>query len=213
MQFLPVVEKTALCNGSPLNLSDNEPGRMASWSVEPLAYGKFMMAVFNEWVRQDVGRVFVQLFDATLANWVGANPGVCIYKEQCGDALVIEYNGDVYSCDHFVFREYRIGNILDSSFLELLYCQPQKQFGMKKSNSLPERCRRCKWLFACHGECPKNRLSMSSGRKTGNNYLCEGFQHFFSHAAPYMQFMAQQLEKKRAPAYVMEWAEAGYNTN
>jgi uncharacterized protein len=213
IQFLPVVEKTALSDGRPLNLSDDEPGNMASWSVEPLAYGKFMMSVFDEWVRNDVGRVFVQLFDATLANWAGANPGVCIYKEQCGDALVIEHNGDVYACDHFVFKEYRLGNILESSFLELFYSQPQKQFGTNKRNSLPEQCRGCKWLFACHGECPKNRLSTASGQEAGVNYLCEGFKHFFANAAPFMQFMAQQLEKKQAPAQVMEWAEAGYHTN
>jgi uncharacterized protein len=213
IQFLPVAEKTARSDGRPLNLSDNEPGNIATWSVEPLTYGDFLVAVFNDWVRNDVSRIFVQLFDATLANWVGANPCVCIYKEQCGDALVIEHNGDVYSCDHFVFKEFRLGNILESSFLELLYCQPQKQFGTNKSNSLPEQCRRCKWLFACNGECPKNRLSQSSGQKAGNNYLCEGFKRFFSHAEPYMQFMAQQIEKKQAPAKVMEWAKVGYCTN
>jgi uncharacterized protein len=213
IQFLPVVEKTAFSDGRPLNLSDIEPGNIASWCVEPMAYGKFMTVVFDEWVRNDVGRVFVQLFDATLANWAGANPSVCIYKEQCGDALVIEHNGDVYACDHFVFKEFRLGNILESSFLELLYSQPQKQFGANKSNSLPEPCRGCKWLFACHGECPKNRVSSASGRKTEVSYLCEGYKLFFSHAAPCMQFMAQQLEKKLAPAHVMEWAEAGYHTN
>jgi uncharacterized protein len=213
IQFLPVVEKTALNDDRPLNLSDNEPGNIASWSVEPMAFGNFMIAVFDEWVRNDVGRVFVQLFDATLANWVGANPGVCIYKERCGDALVIEHNGDVYACDHYVFKEYRLGNILKSSFLELLYSQTQKQFGANKRNSLPEQCKGCKWLFACHGECPKNRFSAASGRKEGGNYLCEGYTLFFSHAAPCMQFMAQQLEKKQAPANVMEWAKAGYYTN
>jgi uncharacterized protein len=213
IQFLPVVEKTACSDGSLLNFSDNEPGSIAPWSVEPLAYGNFTVAVFNEWVRNDVGKVFVQLFDATLANWVGANPGVCIYKEQCGDALVIEHNGDVYACDHFVFREYRLGNILKSSFLELLYSQLQKQFGTNKRNSLPEQCKGCKWLFACQGECQKNRFSAASGGKAGGNYLCEGYTLFFSHSAPYMEFMAHQLENKQAPANVMEWAEAGYHIN
>jgi len=209
IQFLPVVEKIALGDGRPINLSDNESGNIAPWSVEPLSYGNFMMAVFDDWVRNDVGEVFVQLFDATLANWVGANPGVCIYKKQCGDALVIEYNGDVFACDHFVFKEYRLGNILESTFLELLYSQSQKQFGMHKSNSLPEQCKVCKWLFACYGECPKNWLSQCSGQKAGINYLCEGLTLFFSHVSPYMQFMAQKLEKKQPPAHVMEWVESG----
>ncbi len=148
-------------------------------SVTPEQWGKFLCDIFDCWWPGDVGRQFIQIFDATLANWMGLPPAVCTMARECGHAGAIEYNGDVYSCDHFVFPEYRLGNISEKSLAEMMYSPEQLQFGQSKYTSLSAKCRECKYLFLCNGECPKNR-------QDGLNYLCEGYKSFFEHSAPAM---------------------------
>jgi uncharacterized protein len=210
IQFLPVVEIIATENvaGSGLHLitpSHQGKKKVTEWSVRPEQYGKFLTAVFDEWVRNDVGRYFVQLFDVTLANWVGQIPGLCVFSETCGDALVIEHNGDVYSCDHFVYPEHYLGNIHSDSLTTLATSEKQLQFGQAKLRNLPRYCLECEYRFACHGECPKHRWEKTPDGEEGLNYLCPAYKMFFRHVHPYMQYMADQLAKKQAPANVMAW--------
>lgn len=209
MQFLPVVERIASdVPEDMLKLVSNEykgTAPVAKWSVNGKDYGKFLITIFDKWVRQDVGIYFVQIFDATLANWVREMPGVCVFDETCGENLVIEHNGDVYSCDHYVYPENYLGNILEKPLIEMVRSKVQFDFGLKKRNSLPRQCMRCDVLFACHGECPKHRIAISEDGEPGLNYLCEGYKMFFHHVAPYMDFMANELKNKRAPANIMQW--------
>ena len=181
---------------------------MTAETVAPRQWGEFLCAVFDEWVVRDVGEIFVQLFDATLANWVGVEPGVCSMAAFCGNALAMEHNGDVFSCDHFVFPEYRLGNIFHEPLASMAYGERQNGFRRLKQQ-LPGLCRRCRFEFACHGECPKNRLLRTSDGEAGLNYLCEGYRRFFEHAAPYMDFMAREWREDGAPARVMEAVAKG----
>ena len=156
-------------------------------------------------MRNDVARYFVQIFDATLANYAGESPGLCVFNDTCGDALVMEHNGDIYSCDHFVYPEYHLGNIGNTSLLELTRSQTQFDFGVNKRNRLPRFCLKCDLRYLCHGECPKHRFLTTPDGEPGLNYLCEGYRLFFRHVEPYMKFMAEELENKRPPANVMTW--------
>lgn len=209
MQFLPVVERMAVGDShaglSLVSPSYNGNAPVTGWSVPPVKFGSFMIAIFDEWVRKDVGKYFVQLFDATLANRVGEMPGVCVFAETCGDALVMEHNGDVYTCDHFVFPEYKLGNILEKPLIEMVRSQMQFDFGINKRNRLPRYCLRCDVRFACNGECPKHRIAVTPDGEPGLNYLCEGYKMFFRHVAPYVDYMAGELKNKRPPANVMTW--------
>jgi uncharacterized protein len=171
--------------------------------VTPAQWGRFTCAVYDEWVKRDVGKVFVQLFDATLANWVGEPPGVCSMAPLCGHAAVMEADGSVYSCDHFVFPEYRLGNIRKTPLATLLYGEQQQRFGRQKRDGLPRQCRECRFLFACHGECLRNRFMTDRYGESGLNYLCEGYRQLFSHVAADMDFMAAELQAGRSPANVM----------
>lgn len=200
IQFTPIVERA---DPSGSLLSVGREGQLVPFSVSPARWGDFLCAVFDEWVRNDVGSYFVQIFDATLANWCGVTPGVCTMAPTCGHAGVVEYNGDVYSCDHFVFPEYRLGNIAETPLAEMMYSDRQLRFGADKQRSLPAFCRRCKWLFACNGECPKNRFALTPDGEPGLNYLCEGYRKYFEHVAPYMDFMKNELANERPPANVM----------
>lgn len=212
IQFTPIVERIKK-NESKLKLAtvedSDEDVKIASFSVNPEKWGKFLCAVFDEWVKTDVGRIFVQIFDATLANWVGEKSGVCTMAKTCGHAGVMEFNGDLYSCDHFVFPEYRLGNIYSKSLVSMMYSDEQLKFGNDKYNTLPQQCRECDMLFVCYGECPKNRFAKDRYGNKGLNYLCEGYYVFFQHVAPYMDFMKQELLAGGAPANVMEWIKAG----
>ena len=174
----------------------------------PEQFAHFACGIFDEWVRQDVGRIFVQLFDATLACWVGQMPGICTMAPMCGHSAVIEHNGDVYSCDHFVFPEYRLGNIGQESITAMMYSERQRAFGRAKRDSLPTQCRECQWLFACNGGCPKDRFCRTAEGEAGLNYFCEAYLRFFKHVAPYMDFMKAELQNERPPANVMAWAAA-----
>lgn len=209
IQFLPVVERsTDPAKNSGLQLASpmSEPGTEATeWSVSGKDFGKFLITVFDEWVRNDVARYFVQIFDSTLANYVGEMPGICVFSETCGDALVMEHNGDMFTCDHYVFPEYYLGNIKKKPMIDMVKSQAQFDFGVDKRNKLPRYCLRCDVRWACHGECPKHRFSLTPDGQPGLNYLCQGYKDFFHHVEPYMEFMAKELKSKRAPANVMQW--------
>ena len=210
IQFAPIVERIVRhADGRHLAAVDesSEEG-LAEFSVLPRQWGDFLCTLFDEWVRKDVGRYFVQLFDATLANWVGEQPGVCTLAPTCGQAGVMEFNGDVYSCDHFVFPQYKLGNIYSKSLVEMMYSERQMRFGQAKRTALPTQCVECPYLFACNGECPKNRFCMTKDGESGLNYLCKGYYQFFSHVAPYMDFMKGELLAQRAPANIMAYLSA-----
>lgn len=205
IQFAPVVERMAAhSDGRHLATLVDQECPVADFSVSPAQWGDFLCAIFDEWVRHDVGRTYVEIFDCTLANWVGERPGICVYAKECGHAGVMEFNGDVYSCDHFVFPEYKLGNIRDRTLVEMLYGEQQRQFSCLKHASLPKQCKECEWEFACHGECPKNRFVNDRYGNTGLNYLCSGYRHFYEHVAPYMDFMKKEFMNQRPPANVME---------
>jgi|WetSurMetagenome_2_1015567.scaffolds.fasta_scaffold00001_272 uncharacterized protein len=208
MQFLPVVERSGISEDqSRLRLVAPVHGdaEVTEWSVGAHDYGQFLIKIFDEWVRNDVARYYVQIFDATLANHVGENPGICVFNDTCGDAMVMEHNGDLYSCDHFVYPEFFLGNILSSPLSVLAKDQRQFDFGIAKRNSLPRYCLSCEVRYACHGECPKHRFLQTPDNETGLNYLCDGYKAFFKHTEPYMEFMARELKNKRPPANVMTW--------
>lgn len=208
IQITPIVERIVNHDdGRHLaTLTDSADAPLADFSVTPEQWGDFLCAIFDEWVLNDVGETYVEIFDCILANWVGVTPGICVYAKECGHAGVMEFNGDVYSCDHFVFPEYKLGNIHDKSIVEMLYGEQQQQFSRLKHKSLPQECLQCEWEFACHGECPKNRFVTDSYGNPGMNYLCRGYRKFFEHVAPYMDFMKQELLHKRPPANVMAFA-------
>ena len=194
LQFTPIVERES---------GGESGGQVTDSSVTPEQWGRFLCGVYDEWKQEDIGRIFVQLFDATLANWAGEPPGICSMSPYCGRAAAMETNGDVYSCDHFVFPEYRLGNIRQQSLTEMLYGERQQQFGRDKSATLPRQCRECRFLFACHGECPKNRFLKDKYGEPGLNYLCAGYQQFFVHVAADMDFMKTELDAGRSPANLM----------
>ena len=209
LQFAPIVErlkddKEALTS---LASAKDKQAELAPFSVSPKQWGNFLCTIFDEWVRKDVGKMYIQLFDSTLANWVGEQPGVCIMAKTCGHAGVMEFNGDVYSCDHFVFPEYKLGNIYNETLTSMMYSDKQLKFGTEKFDKLPKQCLECDVLFACNGECPKNRFAYDKNGEYGLNYLCEGFYQFFNHVAPYMDFMKKELLAKRPPANVMNWVD------
>lgn len=206
LQFTPIVERINDYGDGRKLASPSEKAihEVTPFSVTPEQWGEFLCRVFDVWVKNDVGEIFVQLFDSTLANWVGVAPGICSLAETCGHAGVIEFNGDVYSCDHFVFPEYKLGNIKDKSVVEMMTSERQIAFGASKKASLPVKCKKCKYLFACNGECPKNRFAISPDGESGLNYLCEGYFRFFRHVSPYMDFMKNELEAGRPPSNVMK---------
>lgn len=205
IQFTPIVERIhPHADGRHLAHVLQKEEKLADFSVSPEQWGNFLCTIFDEWVKNDVGEYFIQIFDATLANWMGAQPGVCTMAPTCGHAGVMEFNGDVYSCDHFVFPEFKLGNIYEKSLIEMMYSEKQIQFGQQKKDSLPNKCKECKYLFACNGECPKNRFLTTEDGEPGLNYLCKGFYQFFEHVAPYMDFMKKELLAERPPANVMK---------
>ncbi len=196
MQFIPIVER------------DNDTGYqegsdVTERSVGAEQYGRFLMAIFDEWVRHDVGRVFVQIFDVALAAWTGNNPGLCIFEETCGTALEMEHNGDVYSCDHYVEPAYKLGNITEIPLSEIVVMDKQRDFGQAKRDTLPDYCVQCDVRFVCNGGCPKNRIIDTPSGDPGLNYLCAGYKAFFTHIDAPMRFMASELAHRRSPANVM----------
>lgn len=207
MQFMPVMEHVKDGRIVP----PETPGAtMAPWSVSDIGFGRFICDIFDEWVRQDVGEYFVGHFDAALARWCGMQPGTCAYAETCGGNAVIEHNGDVYMCDHFVYPEYRLGNITDKSLKEMLTSEEMIRFGISKRNSLPDKCIRCRWVSLCNGECPKHRFSTTDSGETGLSALCRGYEMFHEHTAPYMLRMRQLLYEQKSPALIMTEIEKNF---
>ena len=212
MQFIPIVERIAhqvTSDGLQLIPPDfSGAANVAPWSVEPRQFGHFVCAIFDEWVRKDVGRYYVQLFDVSLEMWTGMEASLCVFRRQCGAALAIEHCGDVYSCDHFVYPQNRLGNIMESPLESMVDSEQQRRFGEAKESALPRYCRECDVRFACNGECPKHRFLHTPDGEFGLNYLCAGYKMFFRHVDPYMRFMAAELASNRAPANVMRWVAA-----
>lgn len=208
MQFLPAVEHVidkAEYHRPMIVAPEQEGARLAEWSVSSVGYGRFLCDVFDEWVVSDVGRSFVQMFDASLAQWCGVQPGVCSMGETCGDALVVEHNGDVYSCDHFVYPEFKLGNIAQTSLSEIYRSAKRREFGLNKRNTLPKECLHCNYYFACRGECPKHRFEIGADGCRKNS-LCQGLQIYFRHVEPYMEYMQKLLAQQQPPAWVMPFA-------
>ncbi len=200
IQFTPIVERHKP-DGTLATV--NEEGELTELSVTPHKWGEFLIRVFDRWVRHDVGQIFVQIFDATLARWVNQEPGICTMATVCGHAGVIEHNGDIYSCDHFVFPQYRLGNIHSRTIAEMMIDPRQLAFGSAKRGSLPTQCLQCSYTMICNGECPKNRFATTADGEPGLNYLCDGYRMYFNHVAPYMDYMADQLSRGLPPANVM----------
>jgi uncharacterized protein len=199
IQFIPIVERI----NEQGEIGFQEGNQVSERSVKPEQWGSFLITIFDEWVQHDVGTVFVQMFDAALASWYGAPPALCIFAETCGNALALEHNGDLYSCDHFVEPKYLLGNIKQKHMIELVASDQQRQFGLNKRDSLPRYCRECEVRFACHGECPKNRFIETPDGEPGLNYLCAGYKAFFIHVDKPMRIMSELLRRNRAPAEVM----------
>jgi uncharacterized protein len=212
VQFIPIVERVSEADEDgtvpwtswrdrPLYVQEGD--RVTGRSVTAVQYGRFLIDVFEEWVRRDVGEIYVQMFDVTLANWVGEQPSLCIHSETCGLALALEHTGDLYSCDHFVEPRHLLGNIRETHMLELVASQQQQRFGLDKREMLPRYCVECDVRFACHGGCPKDRFISTPDGEPGLNYLCAGYKAFFHHVDGPMRFMADQLRRGAAPADVM----------
>jgi uncharacterized protein len=176
---------------------------VTSRSVRALQYGQFLVAIFEEWARRDVGRVYVQMFDVALSSWVGLH-SLCIFSPTCGQALALEHNGDLFSCDHFVEPDFLLGNIRETHMIELIASPKQRKFGQDKLDTLPKYCRECEVRFACNGGCPKDRFIRTPDGEAGLNYLCEGYKFFFKHVDGPMRFMAGMLQADRAPAEIMQ---------
>lgn len=205
LQFTPIVERLVTHSDGRIlaSLADQTDIPVADFSVTAEQWGTFLCTIFDEWVRHDVGSIFVEIFDCTLANWMGVAPGICSYSTHCGHAGVMEHNGDVYSCDHFVFPTYKLGNIRDHTLIEMLYGEQQQAFSRLKHASLPRQCKECDMEFACHGECPKNRFLHDRYGNPGLNYLCRGYYQYYTHVAPYMDLMKRELLAQRPPANIM----------
>ncbi len=209
LQFIPLVERLPSAD-APAGLTfaePPEPGQSPSAvtdeSVPAEAYGDFLITIFDAWVRRDVGRVFVQMFDVSLGIWSGHGPGLCLFLPDCGEALAVEHNGDLYSCDHFVYPKYKLGNVMNESLATLINSAQQRAFGGDKSARLPKYCRDCEVRFACHGECPKHRFLVTPDGEPGLNYLCAGYKKFFRHIDPFMRRMSDLLRARLAPAGIM----------
>ncbi len=214
IQFIPIIERTTADMLTVANegWGDHVKGRplytqhgdlVTDRSIAPEQYGRFLIDVFEEWVRHDIGRVYVQMFDTALASWVGEPGGMCVHAETCGLQLAVEHNGDLYSCDHYVEPAYLLGNIKQEHMLTLVSSQQQKTFGQDKRDSLTRYCLDCEVRFACNGGCPKDRFAVSPYGEPGQHYLCPGYKLFFHHVDRPMRLMAEMLAKNRAPAELM----------
>jgi serine-type anaerobic sulfatase-maturating enzyme len=215
MQFIPIVERATAellpaANAGWGERAHNRPlytqhGKLVTErSVSPGGYGRFLIDVFEDWVRRDVGRVYVQMFDVALANWYGEPPGLCVHSETCGLALALEHTGDLYSCDHYVEPDYKLGNIRDRKMLDLVVLPQQQEFGRAKRDTLPPFCLECDVRFACHGGCPKDRFAVTPDGDPGLHYLCPSYKAFFGHIRTTMDQMCALLRAGRAPAEIIQ---------
>jgi uncharacterized protein len=213
MQFIPIVERHPDPIAGRIGLSLAAPPDIASqeqsagvmpFTVESGAYGQFLITVFDEWIKHDVGRIFVNHFDVALGAWTGAPPSLCVNSRICGAALAIEHDGSVYACDHFVYPDFLRGNLMTDDLGRILGCMPQRAFGMQKALALTEACKQCRHLKVCNGGCMKHRFDKSASGQPGHNYLCAGYMRFYDHIAPYMEEMARMLSQNRPPSDIMK---------
>jgi len=213
IQFIPVIEREGDAGSekpgiSPAPTQSLTQGEAATtvtpWSVAPEQYGEFLIQVFQEWIRNDVGRIFVMNFEWTLAAWAGAGPGVCYLSPRCGSNLILEHDGTVYSCDHFMYPDYRLGNILEGGLAGMVRSARQTAFGAAKETGLPGYCRGCGFLFACRGGCPKHRFAPSSDGEPGVNHLCGGLKKFYQYVNPSMKQMVELIRRGLPVQRVME---------
>jgi len=215
LQFIPLVERKADDASGAIGLGLSHPPELGDpgalsfepevtdWSVPPKALGEFYCKIFDRWVTRDVGKVYVQLFDATLAKWLGVPGGTCVQSETCGRALAMEHNGDLYACDHYVYPRYKLGNVLNDSMAAIADSERMREFGEAKRSRLPRQCRECEVRFACNGDCPKHRFARTKDGEPGLSYLCPAYYRFFTHSAPKMRRMAELYRARRSPAEVM----------
>ena len=212
IQFIPIVERKLDERSQDMGLKLAEPpdlraenvsSALMPWSVSAEQYGRFLNAIFDEWLKNDVGRIFIQIFDVALSAWMGENPGLCTFSETCGRALAMEHNGDIYACDHFVYPDHYVGNIMTDTIEEIITNPLLLKFGLDKRDALPRCCRECEFLFVCNGECPKNRFIKTTDGEPGLNYLCDGYKIFFRHIDPAMKTMAGLLKQGRPAADIM----------
>jgi len=213
IQFTPVIERVAdqrsakygLSLASPSDLNKEEKNTVVTpWTVEPEAYGDFLIAIYEEWVRNDVGKVFVMNFEWALNAWIGNPSPVCIFAERCGRAVALEHNGDLYACDHYVYPEYRLGNIMSDNLGKMVEWSVASGFGRHKEKTLSRSCRECDVLKACWGGCPKHRFLRAPSGEPGLHYLCAGYKKFFLHIRKYLKAMAQLLENGQPASLVMQ---------
>ncbi|HTR43795.1 MAG TPA: anaerobic sulfatase maturase, partial [Pseudomonadales bacterium] len=219
LQFIPLVERKASANETGLEFAEppdlgsagNPESPVTAWSVQAEVYGDFLCTIFDEWVRRDVGKIFVQLFDVALGNWMGLGSSLCVFAEKCGAALALEHNGDLYSCDHYVYPKYHLGNLMNQSLGEMAGSPQQLKFGNDKSDLLPRYCRECEVRFACNGECPKHRFMKTPEGEEGLNYLCPAYKKFFNHIDQPMRVMGQLLREGRAASEITQisWRREG----
>lgn len=209
MQFIPCVEPKVFCNtapqkwdpdmlpeyDSPLARPGNPDSLVTDWSVDPDDWGSFLCKVWDDWYHRDYGKIFVDLFETAVAQWMGAEAQVCIYSDFCGKGVALEHDGNLYSCDHYVYPEYRLGNILNTSISRMAFSDSQQNFGLAKRQTLPQHCHECNYLFACNGECPKNRLIRTPSGEPGLNYLCRGLRKFWTHIHPYMKEIISRVKR------------------
>jgi uncharacterized protein len=230
IQFIPIIERATqellpianqgwgdrdhgsleTIEGLPVGRSSKRPlytlqgALVTERSVTAEGWGRFLSAIYDEWVRHDVGKVYIQLFESSLGSWAGQGASLCIHRETCGDALALEHNGDLYSCDHFVEPKYHLGNIRETHMIELVASDQQRQFGDDKRDKLPRYCRECEVRFACNGGCPRNRFIETPDGEPGLNYLCAGYKAFFKHVDRPMRLMADLLRRGRYADEMME---------
>ena len=196
MQFIPIVEVKSDCQQSISgHYFPQKNAELTHFSVPSHGYGQFMMAVFNEWIKEDVGQVFVRMFDSILAGWMGYPASTCVQSKECGQAMVIEANGDVYSCDHYVYPANKLGNIEKTTLANMATSKQQKRFGTAKSLKLTNQCETCNVYSLCHGGCPKHRLTVLDNEKHKHNYLCESYQQIFTQTATAMHLMSQAIQQ------------------
>jgi len=207
MQFIPLVERQSKqVDAAGLHLihpDQDLEAKVTPWSVPSWQFGEFLNQIFDVWVKADVGRIFIQMFDSTLANWCGQPGGICTFSETCGHSLALEANGDLYSCDHFVYPEYKLGNIHETPIRTLNSSDMANKFGQDKQSRLTPDCKQCKFKFACQGGCPKQRFILSPSSFAQHNYLCKGYLHFFTHTAPAMATMRDLIHQRRSPGEIM----------
>ncbi|WP_312203914.1 SPASM domain-containing protein, partial [Mixta calida] len=207
IQFIPLVERISINASSRLKLvmPGESAATLAPWTVPAWQYGEFLNQIFDVWVRRDVDRVYVQMFDLALAAWMGQPPVLCVHAETCGHAFALEANGDLYNCDHYVYPEHLLGNIHQQSIQAMNNSERAIVFGEAKRERLTADCRRCDYRFACHGGCPKHRFAVSPSGLPSHNYLCAGYQHFFQHISRYMNVWRELLAQGYPPSAIMPW--------